>query len=226
MGATVTANNQTVVHKESGGTVVTTPDVCLTQAGGAVVPVPYVNVAKSEDTDLGSSTVTMDGNPVMTRTSVFRTSCGDEAGKIGGITSGVVRGKAKFITTSFDVLVEGQPIGRRCDLMISNLSATGNTPPSALQQSNTDAEAGDADGHLLAIALVFKHTHVVTGRVEQPHLSLPYTLSGPENFHYREHHTYAGVQRKMQQGSYSFRIDDFELQPKPISEEAKNNQRT
>jgi hypothetical protein len=99
MGATVTANNQTVVHKDSGGTVITSPDVCNTQVGSAVVPIPYVNVAKSADTAQGSSTVTMDGNPVMIKNSVFSTSSGDEAGKVGGVASGVTQGRAKFVTT-------------------------------------------------------------------------------------------------------------------------------
>ena len=226
MGATVTANDQTVVHKDSGGTAVTSPDVCNTQVGSAVVPIPYVNIARSADTAQGSTTVTMDGNPVMIKSSVFSTSCGDEAGKIGGVASGVTQGKAKFVTTSNDVLVEGQPIARRCDLMVSNLSASGNTPPAALQQPNLAADAYDADGYILAIALMFKHPHVVTGRVVQPRLTLPYTVSGPENFQCQEKRSYVGVQRKMQQGSYSFKIEDFELLERAITEEAKNEHLT
>lgn len=226
MGSTVTANNQTVVHKESGGTVVTSPDVCNTQIGGAVVPIPYVNIANSSDTAQGSSTVTMDGHPVMIRSSVFSTSSGDEAGKVGGVASGVTRGRAKFVTTSNDVLVNGQPIGRRCDLMVSNLSVSGNTPPAALQQSNLATEASNADGYLLAIALMFKHPHVITGRVVQPRLTLPYTVSGPEILENKERHCYVGVQSRMrQQGCYSFKIDDFEIQERAITEEAKNGQR-
>ena len=50
MGASVTVNNQTVVHKDSDGTVVTSPDICITPVGNAVLPIPYVNVAKSADT--------------------------------------------------------------------------------------------------------------------------------------------------------------------------------
>ena len=227
MGATVTVNDQTVVHKDSGGTVVTSPDVCNTHVGSAVVPVPYVNVAKSVDTAQGSSTVTMDGNTVMIKSSVFSTSYGDEAGKIGGIASGITQGRAKFVTTSNDVLVDGQPIGRRCDLMVSNLSASGNTPPSALQQPNIVTEASDADGYILSIYLMFKHPHVVTGRTVQPRLKLPYTISGAETFQYKEDHSYVGVQRKVPHpGSYSFKIDDFELQERPITEDAKNKHRT
>ncbi|HEY5523655.1 MAG TPA: hypothetical protein VIK21_10730 [Desulfuromonadaceae bacterium] len=64
------------------------------------------------------------------------------------------------------------------------------------------------------------------GRVVQPRLTLPYTVSGPENFQCQEKHSYVGVQRKMQQGSYSFKIEDFELLERAITEEAKNEHLT
>ncbi|MHB8137721.1 MAG: DUF4150 domain-containing protein [Smithellaceae bacterium] len=225
MGATVTANNQTVVHKDSGGTVVTSPDVCKTQVGIAVMPIPYVNTARSSDTSQGSSTVTMDGNPVMLSTSVFSTSSGDEPGAIGGVASGVNQGKARFITTSNDVIVNGKPVGRRADLMISNLSASGNTPPAALQQPNVSAEPKDNDGYVLSAIPEFKHPNAVTSEPDQPRLNLPYTVSGPETFQYRDKDLYQFVQRKMAQaGTYSFKIDDFQREDKPITQEVKDKQ--
>lgn len=225
MGATVTANNQTVVHKDSGGTVVTSPDVCKTQVGSSVVPIPYVNTAKSSDTAQGSTTVTMNGNPVMLSTSVFSTSSGDEPGKIGGVASGTNKGKAKFVTASNDVTVNGKPVGRRMDLMISNLSASGNTPPAALQQSNAGAKAKDNDGYILSVILEFKHPNVVTGEQDQPRLNLPYTVSGPTTFQYKEKDIYQVIDRKVAQpGSYSFKIEDFQLADRPITQESKNKQ--
>jgi len=225
MGATVTANNQTVVHKDSGGTVVTSPDVCKTQVGNSVVPIPYVNTAKSSDTAQGSATVTMNGNPVMLSSSVFSTSSGDEPGKIGGVASGTNKGKAKFVTASNDVTVNGKPVGRRMDLMISNLSTSGNTPPAALQQPNADIEGTDNDGYVLSVLLEFKHENIVTGKRDDVWLPLPYTVSGPSTFQYREGHVYQGLNRKMAQpGSYSFRIDDFDLEERPITREAKDKQ--
>jgi hypothetical protein len=58
-----TVNGQTVVHKDSGGIVTTSPDVCMTPMGNSTVPIPYTNVAKSVDTSNGSVTVTVNGNP-------------------------------------------------------------------------------------------------------------------------------------------------------------------
>lgn len=225
MAATVTANNQTVVHKDSGGIVVTSPDVCKTKVGSSVVPIPYVNTAKSADTTQGSTTVTMDGNPVMLSTSVFSTSYGDEPGKIGGVSSGVNKGKAKFVTTSNDVIVNGKPVGRREDLMISNLSASGNTPPAPLQQSNTGASAKEGNGYVLAVTFQFKHPNVVTEKIEQPQLALPYTVSGPETSQYKEEHIYQGVNKEMSQGgAYSFKIDDFKLEDRTVTQAAKDKQ--
>jgi hypothetical protein len=225
MGATVSANNQTVVHKDSGGTVVTSPDVCNTPIGPAVAQVPYINIAKSSDTSQGSTTVTMDGNPVMLSDSVFDTSYGDEPGKIGGVSSGVNRGKARFVTTSSDVFVEGKPVGRRMDLMISNLSGAGNTPPAALQQPNVSTDPKDNDGYVLSAILDFKHPNGVTGDPDQPRLNLPYTVSGPDTFENKEEHIYQSAQRKMAQpGSYSFKIDDFRRENGPATRAAKNKQ--
>lgn len=225
MGATVTTNHQTVVHVDSGGTVVTSPDVCKTQTGIAVAPIPYVNTARSTDTTQGSTTVTMDSNPVMLSGSVFSTSSGDEPGTIGGVSSGVNKGKAKFVTTSNDVIVEGKPLGRRMDLMVSNLSASGNTPPAALQQPNTGASLIDNDGYVLSIALEFEYPYIASNRTDQPRLSLPYTLSGSETIQYTEEHIYPGVYRKMTQtGIYSFNIDDFKTEDRQVTQDKKNKQ--
>jgi hypothetical protein len=131
MPATVCANGMTVVHKTSGGHVVFSPDVCLTPAPpGGPVPIPYPNIAMSQDTDKGSRTVTMDGNSVMLQGSVFSKSTGDEPGSVGGVASGVTKGKAEFINYSFDVKAEGKGVARLGDQMIGNIGGAPNTPPS------------------------------------------------------------------------------------------------
>src|SRR3954466_1641784 len=108
MPATVNVNVRTVVHAASNGVATAFPDVCQTPAPPAPpVPIPYPNVAMSSDTAQGSQDVKMDGNPIMLQGSVFSQSTGDEAGSIGGVVSGCVKGKAEFISFSFDVLVEG-----------------------------------------------------------------------------------------------------------------------
>jgi len=126
MGASANVNNRTVVHKDSGGVAINFPDVCKTQCGPPVVPIPYPNIAKSSDTAKGSKSVKVDGNPIMLKDSNFSTSTGDEPGAHGGVASGCTKGKAEFINYSFDVKVEGKNVPRLLDMMIQNKK---NTPP-------------------------------------------------------------------------------------------------
>ena len=134
------ANGRTLVHKESKGTVSFMPDVCLTPAPpGPPVPIPYSNVAVSQDADQGAKTVLVDGNPTLVEGSVFSKSTGDEAGCVGGVTSGVTKGAAQFIGCSFDVFVEGIGVARMGDLMLGNKGGTVNTPPVPEQQAALSA---------------------------------------------------------------------------------------
>src|SRR5258705_1794123 len=109
MVPTVTVNALTVVHSKSDGIAAQgPPDVCLTPSPGGPVPVPYPNVAMSKDLILGTKTVTVDGVPMAISDSEFAVSTGDEGGTAGGgVVSGVIKGKAKFVNYSFDVKAEG-----------------------------------------------------------------------------------------------------------------------
>ena len=75
---------------------------------------------------MGSSTVTVDGQPIMLKGSCFAQSTGDEAGSAGGVLSSIIKGKAEFINYSFDVTVEGNNVCRLSDMMLLN---NRNTPP-------------------------------------------------------------------------------------------------
>lgn len=127
MPSSVNVNAMTVVHKTSGGTVQTFPDVCKTPP--SAVPLPYPNIAFSADTAQGSSTVTCDGNPVMVKSSSFMTSTGDEAGAGLGVASNMVKGKAQPKLFSMDVKFDGENVMRLNDLMLQNI---GNSAPNTL----------------------------------------------------------------------------------------------
>ncbi len=126
MAASTNVNNRTVVHKTSSGIATNFPDVCKTPTPGGPVPIPYPNIAMSSDTTSGSSSVKIDGNPIMLNNSNFKTSTGDEAGSIGGVASGCIKGIAEFVNYSFDVKVDGKNVPRLGDMMIQNKK---NTPP-------------------------------------------------------------------------------------------------
>jgi len=127
----VLINGRTAVHAGSGG-VLNTVDICKTKVGSSVVPIPYPNVAVSQDADNTAATVFINGEPACHASSIFASSTGDEPGSRGGIRSGDTQGKAEFITSSPNVFIEGEPAVRMGDLMVSN---DGNTPPAPLMQA-------------------------------------------------------------------------------------------
>jgi len=150
MPATVNVNMRTVVHAGSSGILMCMPDVCLTPAPPAPpIPIPYPNIAQSSDTASGSTTVKCDGNPIMLQSSNFSTSTGDEAGSVGGVMSGLTKGKAEFKMYSFDVKIDGKNVPRLLDIMTSNSM---NTPPFPLMQPPCvvvilpDVESGESPG--------------------------------------------------------------------------------
>ena len=135
-GGNVVINGRTAVHAGSGG-VLTTTDVC--KAGSKCRAVAFTNTARSEDAAGTAATVFVNGHPVCTRASRFATSSGDEGGNCGGVRSGTIKGAATFVTSSPDVFIEGVPVVRQHDLMVSN---SGNTPPAPLQQPGAEAPEG------------------------------------------------------------------------------------
>ncbi|MEN6507974.1 MAG: DUF4150 domain-containing protein [Smithella sp.] len=125
MGSSVFVNKQGWSHKGSGATAMNTaPDVCLTQVGLSVVPIPYPNTAKSSDLKNGSKTVKIEGHSTAIDGCCYSKSAGDEAGNRKGIISGTVGDKAEFLNYSFDVKCEGKGVCRNTDAMMHN---NGNT---------------------------------------------------------------------------------------------------
>lgn len=216
MGATVAVNGQTVVHKDSGG-IVTTTDICKTQIGNVVVPIPYVNVARSVDVAEASATVLVDGNPIMLKDSVFSRSAGDEPGSLGGMSSGVTGGKAKFVNYSNNVFVEGKPVCRRLDPMVSNISGCANTPPSALMQPNLSVEEGEAAAHVIAFSLVFAEPDVITGRTWARGIGNGYVLRGPEELRGGKGSEATPLCRCSIAGEYELTFNRFNLKPQSLN---------
>ena len=160
----ININGKTAVHAKSEGKLITT-DVCLTPP--FCVPIPYTNQAESKMTDMGASSVNIQGSPACNQKSNFKISQGDAPGACAGACSGSIGQMAEFITFSNDVMIEGKPAVRNNDKMVSNLK---NTAPQPLMQPPAgNAPAGkvsklpepeksyaqlvvltDADGYVLA----------------------------------------------------------------------------
>lgn len=126
MPASTSVNKITVVHAGSSGIAMSFPDVCKTPSPGGPIPIPYPNVAQSSDTADGTSTVKVDGNPIMLKNSNFRMSSGDEAGSAMGVVSNKIKGKAIPVNASFDVKADGQAVFRLSDPMQTNCGSPAN----------------------------------------------------------------------------------------------------
>jgi hypothetical protein len=174
MVATVRVNERTVVHKTSGGMSVAFPDPCLTPGAG---PIPYLNVALSEDAENTSVSVFADGQGVMLKDSFFAKSVGDEPGTDGGVISGTYQGKASFSNYSFDVMIEGRNVCRLGDPMIHNHGSppNGNSPAELQPDIDTTKEM------LCAIVCFCNFPGGYTECVRQ-HLATPRTRPPPPAF--------------------------------------------
>lgn len=121
MTSTVFANGMGLSHEKSGGMSNVFPDVCKTPAPPAPpIPIPYPNMGKSSDAASGSSTVKVQGASTMLKGSNYKMSTGDEAGSVGGVVSGKIKGKCEFMLYSFDVKIEGKNACRMGDMLTHN----------------------------------------------------------------------------------------------------------
>jgi len=120
MGQTTFSNGRGIAHKGSGGKSIVGPDVCLTQVGNAVVPIPYVNIGQSADTTKGPKSVKTDGEMPMVKEALYSKSTGDEAGSRKGVVSGTHKDVCEFMMYSFDVKFEGRNVCRLGDPLFHN----------------------------------------------------------------------------------------------------------
>nr|WP_236012942.1 DUF4150 domain-containing protein [Methylobacterium ajmalii] len=120
---TVKINDLTLCHKHSaiGFVRATLPDVCRSP----VAPVPYANVAYARDLENGTVTVRSHGGAMNgVKGSRFYPSYDDEPGTGGGVTSGVNRHEATWLSWSPNVFMEGRPVTRLTDKMLMNRGNT------------------------------------------------------------------------------------------------------
>ena len=120
MAQTTFSNGRGIWHKGSGGLSTVFPDVCKTQVGPAVVPIPYPNTGKDSDTSKGPKSVKTDGEMPMVKGAELSTSTGDEAGSLKGVGSGTNMGVCEFMMYSFDVKFEGKNVCRLGDPLFHN----------------------------------------------------------------------------------------------------------
>lgn len=120
MGQTTFANSRGIAHKGSGGLSIVFPDVCKTQCGPPVIPIPYPNIGKASDTSKGPKSVKTDNKMPMVKGAQYSTSTGDEAGSLKGIISSTTKGVCEYMMFSFDVKFEGKNVCRMGDPLFHN----------------------------------------------------------------------------------------------------------
>jgi hypothetical protein len=114
------ANFRGIAHQTSNGMSIAFPDVCQMPTAIGPIPIPYPNIVQSSDTSQGPNTVTTDGSMPMVKGAKYSMSTGDEAGSVGGIMSGVIKGECEFMLYSFDVQFEGKNVCRMGDPLFHN----------------------------------------------------------------------------------------------------------
>lgn len=125
MGCTIHVNGKSdsLIHKGSGGfSKSTLPDVCKTPSPGGPVPIPYpIIISMSTDLVKGTKTVKVDGGKMAAiKGSEFSRCTGDEPGTAGGVKSSTNMKEATWITSSFDVKLDGKNACRLRDKMQMN----------------------------------------------------------------------------------------------------------
>lgn len=96
------------------------PDVCLTPAGPAVVPVPYPNIAMGPTAIPNQMIVFIMAMPAHNLGTTTPLTNGDNAGVATGVASGTVMGPSKHLTGSFTILFGGMPATRLTSMSLQN----------------------------------------------------------------------------------------------------------
>ena len=118
----------------AGGMCFAFPDVCNVPdpVTGSPVPTPFPNTAQCASAlpFTCSFIVKIMNQAVLHQASVIPSSDGDQAGVMGGVTSGMIAGPVQYRTGSTRVMVEGMP-------MVTVLHPTGHNGVSANAPAGT-----------------------------------------------------------------------------------------
>ena len=96
------------------------PDVCLTPAPPAVVPIPYPNIGLGPMAAGFYPKVLWFCTPAHNMATTVVMTNGDNAGVATGVASGTVMGPDRHLTGAFTVLVGGVPATRMTSVALQN----------------------------------------------------------------------------------------------------------
>jgi hypothetical protein len=96
------------------------PDVCLTPAVPAPLPVPYPNIAMSPMAIPSQTSVFIEAMPVHNLATEIPMTNGDNGGVVGGVASGTDMGPSRHLLGAETVLVGGTPVTRLTSMSLQN----------------------------------------------------------------------------------------------------------
>ncbi|MBR0651792.1 DUF4150 domain-containing protein [Roseomonas terrae] len=96
------------------------PDVCLTPAVPAPVPIPYPNIAMGPTAIPSQFNTLIMGAPMHNMATVTPLTNGDNAGVATGVASGTVMGPSRHLLGAFTMLVSGMPVTRLTSMSMQN----------------------------------------------------------------------------------------------------------
>lgn len=96
------------------------PDVCLTPAVPAPVPIPYPNIAMGPTAVPSQVKTLILAMPMHNMATTTPLTNGDNAGVALGVASGMVMGPSRHVIGSFTMLVGGMPATRLTSMTIQN----------------------------------------------------------------------------------------------------------
>jgi hypothetical protein len=96
------------------------PDVCLTPAVPAPIPIPYPNIAMGPMAIPSQVKIFIMAMPAHNLTTQVPMTNGDNAGLATGVASGTVMGPSKHLTGAFTVLYCGAPATRLTSMSLQN----------------------------------------------------------------------------------------------------------
>jgi hypothetical protein len=96
------------------------PDVCLTPAVPAPIPIPYPNIAMGPTAIPNVVNIFIMAMPVHNLGTTTPLTNGDNAGLATGVASGTVMGPSRHLTGAFTVLYCGMPATRLTSMSLQN----------------------------------------------------------------------------------------------------------
>jgi hypothetical protein len=96
------------------------PDVCLTPAVPAPIPIPYPNIAMGPTAIPNVVNIFIMAMPVHNLGTSVPLTNGDNAGVATGVASGTVMGPSRHLTGAFTMLFGGMPATRLTSMSLQN----------------------------------------------------------------------------------------------------------